>query len=1007
MLACSALSTSAAEMPQTAEDLANRVFLRTAPNGAIETFRLRAGGTFDAAGSAYKTNTFTYERAGLPANQAVLTLASRDVFSGKLSTRTNRFALTFETGDSGQYELQFLISTVPNPQLSSGPFEIAAGDNIAPRIWSDPDSVFVPEGASLGFSLGAVGYDLTYQWHRNGIPIPGATKVSYATNGMSAALEGDYYCVVANALGSATSRVARATVLHPPAIERAPLAVSVFEGGSAVFSVQAAGEQLRYEWTLNGVSLGSANTPTISLLRVTAAQAGFVAVTISNNAGSVTSDPVAMNVCAAALDSSFLGRPWIKILESRDPIPSSRSRFGPLAAPFNPIFTLWRKTLHAIARGDDNLANPPLLRNALVRWRDGELSTLVFTNVSRPDGIGFLYPFYPTDEGAGIVNFAERDAMFSWREGVVTTLVDTNTPAPGQSGVFYFGTGSFARRDGAVLLASTLVHADRSDAGTGLYLHDGVGLRRIADGTTDLPGDMSGYAFRATEDSVNLDGSTIVFSTTSGPGGKAGVFRSTYDGAVTKLLDTGDSLPGLTNRVVGFGDVDVEGDMVFAVVQIQVNTSIQGRVVGFERDGTAQVISSGDYLVAGGPRQVYFGNAGSVSRWTDGVSEPVINSAAVLGCRRLAGLFDVEAQGDDIAIGVLFADKSAGIYANFGAPEPDGTAPRILVQPQDITVSATTPATLSVMASGAADLRYQWRRDGVPLLDATNAVHTLLSATETELGAFDVVVSTGGGAVTSRQARVTLTDAPVIPVVFVQPLTAGIPIGSSTLLSVVAAGAPPLAYQWLLNTNPIAGATGRSLSVTPTSNTLYRVVISNAGGAVTSQVASVFPIPILTRQPQSLEVHPGGTATFSVEATGFERYRYFWFRDNNVIPGVTNATLTLSGVTEADAGSYSVTVFGEGGGTIRSAVAILRVTSSGGGGEPLPVTLLGAALEGGLLRFEFRSMVGTSYAVETSTASAGTSWVESARVAGDGATQVIRLNTAGAAGMVRVRSFKP
>lgn len=66
--------------------------------------------------------------------------------------------------------------------------------------------------------------------------------------------------------------------------------------------------------------------------------------------------------------------------------------------------------------------------------------------------------------------------------------------------------------------------------------------------------------------------------------------------------------------------------------------------------------------------------------------------------------------------------------------------------------------------------------------------------------------------------------------------------GSSTLLSIAAAAAPPVTYQWLFNGAAVPGYTNATLSFSSLDLTQagsYQVVVSNASGSVTSAVASV------------------------------------------------------------------------------------------------------------------------------------------------------------------------
>ena len=74
---------------------------------------------------------------------------------------------------------------------------------------------------------------------------------------------------------------------------------------------------------------------------------------------------------------------------------------------------------------------------------------------------------------------------------------------------------------------------------------------------------------------------------------------------------------------------------------------------------------------------------------------------------------------------------------------------------------------------------------------------------------------------------------------------------SGVLFSVEAEGAPPLAYQWLLNGAPIAGATNALLSLTNVDTTrvgTYTVAITSSAATATSDPATL----TLTNTPTRL-----------------------------------------------------------------------------------------------------------------------------------------------------------
>lgn len=124
---------------------------------------------------------------------------------------------------------------------------------------------------------------------------------------------------------------------------------------------------------------------------------------------------------------------------------------------------------------------------------------------------------------------------------------------------------------------------------------------------------------------------------------------------------------------------------------------------------------------------------------------------------------------------------------------------------------------------------------------------------------------------------------------------------------------------------------------------------NGAFGAVTLNVSAsltgALVAPVITTQPSSVTVTAGGSANFSVVATGDGTLTYQWSFAGAPISGATSATLTLNNVQSASAGFYSAVVTNAGGSvTSNSATLIVmaaQVTppparSGGGGGGGAP-----------------------------------------------------------------------
>jgi len=190
----------------------------------------------------------------------------------------------------------------------------------------------------------------------------------------------------------------------------------------------------------------------------------------------------------------------------------------------------------------------------------------------------------------------------------------------------------------------------------------------------------------------------------------------------------------------------------------------------------------------------------------------------------------------------------------------------------------------------------------------------------------------------------------VPPSIVAQPASQIVSPGATAVFNVVAVG-PQLHYLWLFNGTPMPGQTNDTLVVHNAQSVHegnYQVIVANVVNSITSSVASLQVgnvAPTITTQPQDQNVIVGGTAIFSVAATGTVPLSYQWYYNTNTpLPGATNAQLVLSNVTTNYAGKYRVVV-ANAFGSATSEDATLSVTEVPT--APPPTNMVGfAALAG-------------------------------------------------------------
>src|SRR5205823_3617714 len=111
--------------------------------------------------------------------------------------------------------------------------------NRVPRITADVFNQTVNAGFPATFSVLASGSPtLAYQWYFNTTRITGATKAILTQAKAVQAMAGNYYVIVSNTFGMATSAVATLTV-NDPYISISPFSSRLNAGQTANFSVTA------------------------------------------------------------------------------------------------------------------------------------------------------------------------------------------------------------------------------------------------------------------------------------------------------------------------------------------------------------------------------------------------------------------------------------------------------------------------------------------------------------------------------------------------------------------------------------------------------------------------------------------------------------------------------------------------------------------------------------------------------------------------------------------------
>jgi hypothetical protein len=252
-------------------------------------------------------------------------------------------------------------------------------------------------------------------------------------------------------------------------------------------------------------------------------------------------------------------------------------------------------------------------------------------------------------------------------------------------------------------------------------------------------------------------------------------------------------------------------------------------------------------------------------------------------------------------------------------PAPFDTTPvSITSQPASPIIGALGGrVTFSAGVAGAGPMTYQWQngsdivQDGSRISGSATPSLTIANLMPSDAGTYVMVVSNAFGSAITTAATLELGAGPAVKV---QPATATRVVeGNRVTLSVTAAGAATLFYQWMAGDSIIPGANSRTLTFSAASlddvtAPFYTVLIYNSFGFALSAPAEVIVLPNLTKPTVTIAVPAAAnvrTASDAISGAASASATQVFYWTTNINNGVTTVSPPASAVLAPSASGFS------------------------------------------------------------------------------------------------------
>jgi hypothetical protein len=488
---------------------------------------------------------------------------------------------------------------------------------------------------------------------------------------------------------------------------------------------------------------------------------------------------------------------------------------------------------------------------------------------------------------------------------VIDTTFDHNAAQGGAGSPAGTGLGGAVAALGSLSITNSTLHHNRAEGGASI-------------GTNSTGGSAQGGGIYVARNNLSMANSTLAFNETLG-GSSGATPGECLGGAIAAVANSsslanltiafnsaGATQPGSTNSSVSSGGgianmgggVSLRTSLMVSNAPANYSGSLTDISYNFSSDASVGLSPStgatnvdvllGPLTDNGGPTLTM--GLGIISPARDKVPP---NSLSVLQDQR----------------GISRPQPMGGL-GDAGAVEEflTNAAPLFVTSPSDASVRVGESVILQALAVATNPIVYAWFQDGQRVPTANSSTLVLADIQLTNAGNYVLVASNSFGMATSGVATVIVDATPFITT---QPLSVVVNQNQSTTFS-VGASPPGLSYFWYRNGVRV-GTNAPTLAISsasPVDRGSYFVVVSNAFGMMTSQVATLtFNAAVLriVTHPANVIALEGQNTNFTVSASSsVGSITYQWFFADSLLDGQTNSTLLLINVTASHVGTYHV-----------------------------------------------------------------------------------------------------